>query len=199
MQDALQAFTAGMQNIVEKTIQEKPQEVVEQIERHKEEEKKRTVEDTIRDHLRGFSRTIPSFIMAYGDGKLTLANFDDYTEDDVFLEVTGITEEQFRFLRDGGDAPNPETGEMEHFAGHLFDEVVFNDSVEEFWKKKQQLADYFDETHDEDIQDYGAYQSVHITMRWTQKGRKMIDQLIRGAGWKPGDKKPPTKHVVKKG
>lgn len=43
------------------------------------------------------------------------------------------------------------------------------------------------------IQDYGAYQSVHITMRWTQKGRKMIDQLIRGAGWKPGDKKPPTK------
>ena len=52
------------------------------------------------------------------------------------------------------------------------------------------------ETH---IQDYGAYQSVHITMRWTQKGRKMIDQLIRGAGWKPGDKKPPTKQSGKKG
>ena len=49
------------------------------------------------------------------------------------------------------------------------------------------------------IQDYGAYQSVHITMRWTQKGRKMIDQLIRGAGWKPGDKKPPTKQSGKKG
>ena len=49
------------------------------------------------------------------------------------------------------------------------------------------------------IQDYGTYQSVHITMRWTQKGRKMIDQLIRGAGWKPGDKKPPTKQSGKKG
>ena len=177
IQDALQAFTTDMQNIVEKTIQEKPQEVVEQIERHKEEEKKRTVEDTIRDHLRGFSRTIPSFIMAYGDGKLTLANFDDYTEDDVFLEVTGITEDQFRFLRDGGDALNPETGEMEHFAGHLFDEVVFNDSIEEFWNKKQQLADYFDETHDEDIFDYIPPQKTNqiFTPRWVVK--KMVDEL----------------------
>ena len=177
MQDALQAFTAGMQNIVEKTIQDKPQEVVEQIERHKEEEKKRSVEDTVRDHLRGFSRTIPSFIMAYGDGKLTLANFDDYTEDDVFLEVTGITEDQFRFLRDGGDALNPETGEMEHFAGHLFDEVVFNDSIEEFWNKKQQLADYFDETHDEDIFDYIPPQKTNqiFTPRWVVK--KMVDEL----------------------
>lgn len=177
MQDALQAFTTDMQNIVEKTIQEKPQEVVEQIERHKEEEKKRTVEDTIRDHLRGFSRTIPSFIMAYGDGKLTLANFDDYTEDDVFLEVTGITEDQFRFLRDGGDALNPETGEMEHFAGHLFDEVVFDDSIEEFWNKKQQLADYFDENHDEDIFDYIPPQKTNqiFTPRWVVK--KMVDEL----------------------
>ena len=177
MQDALQAFTTDMQNIVEKTIQEKPQEVVEQIERHKEEEKKRTVEDTIRDHLRGFSRTIPSFIMAYGDGKLTLANFDDYTEADVFLEVTGITEDQFRFLRDGGDALNPETGEMEHFAGHLFDEVVFDDSIEEFWNKKQQLADYFDENHDEDIFDYIPPQKTNqiFTPRWVVK--KMVDEL----------------------
>ena len=49
------------------------------------------------------------------------------------------------------------------------------------------------------IQDYGTFQSVHITMRWTQKGRKMIDALIRNAGWKPGDKKPPAKQPKKKG
>lgn len=177
MQDALQAFTAGMQNIVEQTIQEKPRQVVEQIEKHKEEEKKRTVEDTIRDHLRGFSRTIPSFIMAYGDENLTLANFDDYTEDDVFLEVTGISEADFRFLRDGGDAVNPETGEKEHFAGHLFDEVVFNDSIQEFWSKKQALADYFDETHDEDIFDYIPPQKTNqiFTPRWVVQ--KMVDEL----------------------
>ena len=71
-----------------------------------------------------FSRTIPSFIMAYGDESLTLANFDKHTESDVFLEVTGITEDDFRFLRDGGDYVDPETGETQHFEGHLFNEVV---------------------------------------------------------------------------
>ena len=67
--------------------------------------------------------------MAYGDDELTLGNFDDYTEDDVFAEVTGITEDDFRFLRDGGDYINESTGETEHFEGHLFDEVVFNDHL----------------------------------------------------------------------
>ena len=66
---------------------------------HKAEEEKHTLEDEIRSHLRGFARTIPSFIMAYGDGNLTLANFEDHTEADVFLEVTGITVDEFRFLR----------------------------------------------------------------------------------------------------
>ena len=53
-----------------------------------------------------------------------------------------------------GDNTETETGETEHFEGHLFDEVVFNDSIEEFWKKKQELANYFDESHEEDIFDY---------------------------------------------
>lgn len=115
--------------------------------------------------------------MAYGDENLTLGNFDDYTEDDVFLEVTGITEADFRFLRDGGDYTNEETGETEHFAGHLFDEVVFNDSIAEFWRKKQQLADYFDETQDEDIFDYIPPQKTNqiFTPKWVVK--KMVDQL----------------------
>lgn len=143
-----------VQENVQKTIENKPKELVEQLERHKAEQEKETVEDEARAHLRGFSRTIPSFIMAYGGENLTLANFDNYTEDDVFLEVTGITEEDFRFLSDGGEYENTESGEMEYFEGHLFDEVVFNDSIEEFWKKKQQLANYFDESLEEDIFDY---------------------------------------------
>lgn len=151
--------------------------MVEQLEQYKAEQEKRSIEDKVRDHLRGFSRTIPSFIIAYGDGSLTLANFDDYTEDDVFLEVTGITEADFRFLRDGGDYTNPETGKTEHFSGHLFDEVVFNDSIEEFWKKKQQLADYFDESQEEDIFDYIPSQKTNqiFTPRWVVS--KMVDQL----------------------
>lgn len=177
MDQSLQALTETVQKTVQQTIEEKPKEVVEQLERRKAEQEKQSVEDEVRSHLRGFSRTIPSFIMAYGDGNLTLANFDVYTEKDVFLEVTGITEEEFRFLRDGGDYLDAETGSTRHFEGRLFDEVVFNDSVEAFWKKKQQLADYFDESQDEDIFDYIPPQKTNqiFTPRWVVS--MMVDQL----------------------
>ena len=177
MADAMAAFVKTVEENVQKTIEDKPKELVEQLERNKAEQEKSSVEEEVRARLRGFSRTIPSFIMAYGDGKLTLANFDDYTEDDVFLEVTGITEEDFRFLRDGGEYENPESGEIEYFEGHLFDEVVFNDSIEEFWKKKQQLANYFDESLEEDIFDYIPPQKTNqiFTPKWVVA--KMVDEL----------------------
>ena len=177
MSAAMQTLLATVQKAADKAIVEKPQEVVERLERHKEEQEKRSVEEEVRAHLRGFSRTIPSFIMAYGNESLTLANFDEYTESDVFLEVTGITEDDFRFLRDGGDYLDPETGETQHFEGHLFDEVVFNDSIEEFWKKKQQLANYFDESQDEDIFDYIPPQKTNqiFTPKWVVS--MMVDQL----------------------
>lgn len=176
MNAAMQSFMQSMQAQVEETIQQKPQELVEKMERHKAEEEKRSIEDDVRARLRGFSRTIPSFIMAYGDGHLTLQNFDEYTEDEVFLEVTGITEDDFRFLRDGGDYTD-ENGEIRHFEGHLFDEVVFNDSVNEFWRKKQELANYFDESSDEDIFDYIPPQKTNqiFTPRWVVQ--KMVDEL----------------------
>lgn len=177
MDDAMKTLMVTIQDSVEKTIQEQPGEVIKQAEQYQQEQKRRSVEDEVRDHLRGFARTIPSFIMAYGDGHLTLANFDHYTEDDVFQEVTGITEENFRFLRDGGDVRNEETGEMEHWDGHFFDEVVFNDSIEEFWSKKQQLADYFDESQEEDIFDYIPPQKTNqiFTPRWVVS--MMVDKL----------------------
>jgi hypothetical protein len=177
MEDAMQALTQAVQNATVETLQNKPAELVGHMEQVKAEKEKKSVEDSVRAHLRGFARTIPSFIMAYGDGHLTLQNFDDYTEDDVFEEVTGITEDDFRFLRDGGDYPDPDTGETLHFAGHLFDETVFNDSIAEFWKKKLELADYFDETQDEDIFDYIPPQKTNqiFTPRWVVQ--KMVDEL----------------------
>ena len=177
MEDALSAFSDGIKATVQKTIEEKPKEVAKQMETLKATEEKKTVEDEVRAHLRGFARTIPSFIMAYGDGHLTLANFDDYTEDDVFEEVTGITEDDFRFLRDGGNYTDPETGEEAYFPGNLFDEVVFNDSIEEFWKKKAELADYFDEEQEEDIFDYIPPQRTNqiFTPRWIVS--RMLDQM----------------------
>lgn len=59
----------------------------------------------------------------------------------------------------------------------MFDEVVFNDSVEEFLKKKQQLANYFDESQDEDIFDYIPPQKTNqiFTPKWVVS--MMVDQL----------------------
>ena len=178
IQNAAENFLTGLHKQLEDTVKNKPAQLVEKLEKQKAEEEKHTIEDDIRARLRGFCRTIPSFIMAYGDVGLTLQNFDDYTEDDVFLEVTGITEEQFRFLRDGGDYED-ENGETAHFAGQIFDETVFDDSIQEFLNKRTELADYFDETHDEDIFDYIPPQKTNqiFTPRWIVE--KMADELER--------------------
>ena len=177
MTAALHSLTEAAQAAAKEAIEQKPAELVERMERAKAEEKKRTLEDEVRARLRGFSRTIPSFVMAYGDAGLTLANFDDYTEDDVFAEVTGITEAEFRFLRDGGSYTNPETGAEEYFAGRLFDEVVFNDSIAEFLKKREELADYFDEAHTEDIFDYIPPQRTNQIFTPRAVVRRMVDAL----------------------
>ena len=190
MQDAMDAFTQTVSDTVKKTLQEKPKELVERLEQKKEEDKRKSVEDEIRAHLRGFARTIPSFIMAYGDEHLTLANFDEYTEDDVFLEVTGISEAEFRFLRDGGDRMNPETGLMEHYQGHLFDEGVFNDSIREFLRKRRELANYFDESKTEDIFDYIPPQKTNQIFTPKRIVKLMVDKL---EGENPGCFDDPSK------
>ena len=84
--------------------------IVETVEAEKLNAQKDSIEGSIRDHLRGFSRTIPAFLMAYGDENTTLANFDALVPDEVFWEVTvnpqngqGVTLDRFRMLRDGGD------------------------------------------------------------------------------------------------
>ena len=177
VKESVDNLTSAMQGLVESTGSSQPEELTRKVEEFKAIEEKSAVEDMVRAHLRGFARTIPSFLMAYGDRSLTIANIDNYTEDDVFAEVTGITEEQFRFLRDGGDYVDEETGETKHFEGHLFDEAVFNDSVQQFLDKKEELADYFDETHVEDIFDYIPPQKTNqiFTPRWVVK--EMVDDL----------------------
>ena len=98
--------------------------------------------DDARSHLRGFARTIPMFLMAYGDRDIRLANFDDYTPDDVFEEITGISEAEFRILRDGQEITEDD-GTVTTIPG-LFDEAVFDQAIQEFLDKKEELADYFD-------------------------------------------------------
>ncbi len=128
-------------------------ETIKAVEHSRVEKKKKVIEDQVRDHLRGFARTIPSFLMAYGNENTTLETFESSIPESVFVDVTSITIDEFRFLRDGGDY-NDENGEVKHYEGHLFDSVVFNDSVREFQKKQVELANYFDEDATEDIFNY---------------------------------------------
>lgn len=153
------------------------EDVVRTIETSKKEREKKGIEDSVKDHLRGFSRTIPSFLMAYGTAETTLQNFDAIIPDEVFEEVTSISLAQFRFLRDGGTYINKQTGKEEMFEGKLFDSVVFNDAVKEFFDLKKRLADYFDESSTEDIFDYIPPQKTNqiFTPRWVVK--EMVDKL----------------------
>lgn len=152
--EAFQALAQKLEDSREQLVQSAGETVVREVETAKKEDEKQGIEDNVRAHLRGFSRTVPSFLMAYGEEGTTLANFDTVIPADVFLDVTSITVDEFCFLRDGGDYTDAKTGEVKHFVGHLFDEVVFNDSVHEFIKLREHLANYFDESQTEDIFDY---------------------------------------------
>ena len=146
----------------------------ETIETDKKEKEKRTIEDDVRDRLRGFSRTIPSFLMAYGNYDTRLDNFDKIIPNEVFLEVTSITIDEFKDLRDGFDYTDEESGEIRHFEGGLFDELVFNDSVKEFLDKKVKLANYFDPEVKRDIFDYIPAQKTNQIFT----PRKVVNQML---------------------
>ena len=174
---AFQELRTDLMSGLSETIAEAQEAAVKEQEVRQAERKKASIEGDVRDHLRGFSRTIPSFIMAYGDENLTLSNFDTYTPDHVFEEVTGITEEEFRFLRDGGDYTDPKTGEIKYYQGQLFDETVFNQSIQEFLTLKTKLANYFDESQTEDIFDYIPLQKTNQKFTPRKYVKLMVDSL----------------------
>ena len=151
-------------------------ETIKAVEHSKVEKKKKVIEDQVRDHLRGFARTIPSFLMAYGNDKTTLETFEVNIPEMVFLAVTSITINEFKFLRDGGDYDD-ENGEKKHYDGHLFDSVVFNDSVKEFLKKRTELANYFDEEATEDIFNYIPPQKTNQIYTPKPVVKQMVDMF----------------------
>lgn len=155
-------FNKEVIETVETKTQELVHESTETILKKSEDKKKNTVEDDVRARLRGFARTIPSFLMAYGEMDTTLSSFDTTINDQVFKEVTGITLDQFRTLRD---------------TYHFFDTIVFDESVQEFLRKRTELSNYFDETHDEDIFDYIPPQQTNQIFTPKKVVIMMIDKL----------------------
>lgn len=171
---ALDTLKQGLLEVKDSAPKEAGVAVVRTIETSKKEAEKKTIEEGIRDHLRGFSRTIPSFLMAYGDSSTTLANFDSIVPNEVFQEVTSITLDEFRLLRDGGGIEDSVTGETQEFAGHLFDEVVFDDSVHEFIRLRSKLANYFDPNQTQNIFDYIPSQKTNQIFT----PRKVVKQMV---------------------
>ena len=159
IQENLQQEISGK---VTATVHEQTQKAAENVLQQAEEKKKNTVEGDVRARLRGFARTIPSFLMAYGTTETTLADFDKTISNSVFSEVTGITLDQFRTLRD---------------QYHFFDQVVFDESCQEFLRKRADLADYFDESQDEDIFDYIPPQKTNQIFTPKKVVKMMIDKL----------------------
>lgn len=164
LQEAEENFQAELPTKINEFIKSAEENTVEVVETKIQERDKNSVEEDIRDRLRGFSRTIPAFLMAYGDldNPATLATFDKIIPDEVFQELTSITLEQFRYLRD---------------EGNLFDPVTFDDAVKEFLRLRSELADYFDENHTEDIFDYIPPQKTNQIFTPKETVQKMCDML----------------------
>lgn len=182
------AFQANIIAIVNETMEQIVPEAVTREETKKEQKRANTAMDDARAHLRGFARTIPLFLMAYGNENIRLANFDDHTPDDVFEEITGISEADFRILRDGQDVTEDD-GSVIQIPG-LFDEGVFDQAVQEFLAKKVALANYFDDALTEDIFAYIPRQKSSLVFTPQPVVKQMVDLLEQE---NPGIFSDPTK------
>ncbi len=95
-----QAKVNQLQQEFQENISKRTKEVlersVEEESKKVEERKKNQTEQDTRAHLRGFTRTIPAFLMAYGDRETTLSNFEENIDPDTFIEITSITIEEFK-------------------------------------------------------------------------------------------------------
>ena len=169
------ALVAKFDKVANEVAANVPREIVQREETRKEQKRANQAKEDARSHLRGFSRTIPMFLMAYGTRETTLANFDEYTPDDVFLEITGISEADFRKLRDGWTVQEQD-GSQTQVPG-LFDVAVFDQAVQEFLDKKAALADYFDETLTEDIFAYIPNQKTSLVFTPQRVVKMMVDIL----------------------
>ena len=169
------AFQANILSILKETMEKIVPEVVTREETRKVQKQADKSMDDARSHLRGFARTIPMFLMAYGTRDMRLVNFDDYTPDDVFEEIAGISEAEFRLLRNGQEFTEDD-GTVIAIPG-LFDEAVFDQAIQEFLDKKEELADYFNSELTEDIFAYVPQQKTSLVFTPKAVVTMMVDTL----------------------
>ena len=174
-----------------------PRDMVDEREEAEYEREEKSDLDIIRSKLRTFTRAIPSFVMASShpselniDNIETVVNDDDFssffTDKEVLARGEKFTKDDFRILRDGGDYE--ENGVTKHFDG-FFDKYVFNASIQEFAKKRRDLADYLRVDRREDIFSYIPPQRSNQIFTPRRVVNQMLDILER---YNPGIFSDPT-------
>ena len=152
---AIEEATSGDENLdlvlemaTERAGEEITKEDLEKFEQAKKpfeeaKEKQKNEEKKFRDHLRGFARTIPVLLMAYAHSEMTFKNFEKRIPQVDFEQVTGITKEQFEYLRQARD----DSGEP------IFVEGAFNSAIHEFLRRKRATEHYYKSKTEDDIYD----------------------------------------------
>lgn len=141
-------------------IQEAAQEIKAAAQK-KTEERKKKEEDEYRDKLRGFARTIPMLLHAYGRYGITFDDLEKTIADDVFEQITGISKDEFRVLR----------------KENYFNEDNCNVAIKEFMLREEELSNYFTIGVDADIFDYIPMQEQNRVFTPKKVVAKMLDML----------------------
>ena len=177
--------TEAIDSLAEFIEEELPRDTVDKREENEYEEEAKTELDIIREKLRTFSRAIPSFVMAAKNPKnLTIDNLEEAVSDEDFETLFNerdklhtpdrFTKADFIELRDGGDYE--ENGKIVHFDG-FFEKYRFNAAIQEFEKKRQQLADYLNNQTKEDIFSYIPAQKSNQIFTPRDVVNKMLNAL----------------------
>lgn len=175
-------FKQMNQQITDIIEQDMPRDLVDEREEKEFEKEEKSDLDIIKSKLKSFSRAIPSLVMASHNPKiLTIDNIENVVSDadfeEIFTETLNqganepFTKEDFRLLRDGYNRSldlRPQG-----FDG-FFEKYVFNASIQEFEKKRQELADYLTTTRKEDIFTYIPPQKTNQIFT----PRKVVNQML---------------------
>ena len=159
-----------VEQLPQDTIRKKEEELFEQEE--KEELRKQN------DKLRTIGRALPMLIMASKNPeKLELGNIENSVSDEIFEEIFNesgaaekFTKEDFCYLRD--EATDEGGNRIE-----LFDTFVVNSSIQEFEKRRKEMADYINTDSPTDIFTYIAPQKSNLVFTPREIVTKMLNIL----------------------
>lgn len=155
-------FACDLEALENKFTTETISDAIKEIETKTQEKANKKAEDEFAfPKLRAFARSIPAFLMAYGDKNTTCDKFGEIIKPEIFKEMTGIELSDYMYF----------------IEQQYFNEITFNDAIKEFFNVKEKLANYFDENSTEDIFDYIPLQKTN--QKFTPKFMviQMVDSL----------------------